>query len=188
MFNSRSDQPCQTDDHAVTPRRRAAVAAPCTNIASLAWPHHVHIADIDTFDYFQRRSSLTQVPCMCVAGARGAVRQPRAVLMDDTLSCRTSSSLRFEPVAVRARASTAPDHRFTYPNSPCGLLECRGSRAVRPHDRHAPLTSLSTRSPSTIDPKNGRKRRHHHPLAALRIFHRHLHARRSSRELAHMHV
>ena len=64
---------------------------------------------------------------MCVAGARGAVRPTRAVMMSDTLSRQTSSSLRFEPVAVRARASAALDHRFTYPHSPRGLLESCGS-------------------------------------------------------------
>ena len=64
---------------------------------------------------------------MCVTGSRGAVRPTRALMMSDTLSRRTSSSFRFESDAVRAHASTAPDHRFTYPHSPCGLLESCGS-------------------------------------------------------------
>ena len=91
------------------------------------WPRHVRTADIELRDYFQRRSSLTSVPRMCVTGSRGAVRPTRALMMSDTLSRRTSSSFRFESDAVRAHASTAPDHRFTYPHSPCGLLESCGS-------------------------------------------------------------
>ena len=94
------------------------------------WPRHVHIAGMEPSDYFQRRSSLTSVPRMCVTGARGAVRPTRALMMSDTISLRTSSRLRFQPVVVRTRASTAPAHRFTYPHSPRGLLESCGSPRI----------------------------------------------------------
>ena len=59
------------------------------------WPRHVHIAGMEPSDYFQRRSSLTSVPRMCVTGARGAVRPTRALMTSDTLACRTSSDLHF---------------------------------------------------------------------------------------------
>ena len=182
MINSRTTVNCQTDDHAVTPRRRAAVAAPCTNIASLAWPHHVHIADIDPFEYFQRRSLLTEVPRMCVAGSRGAVRQTRAVLMSDPLSCRTSSRLHFQPVARYAHAPQPPPtialHIHTHHVDCLGLMAVR---ALRAHARLAAFMSLSTWSPSNIDPKHDNKRRHHHIRAARRSLHRRQHARRRSR-------
>ena len=61
-------------------------------------------------------------------------------------------------------------------------------RALSAHNGQAPRTRLTTRSPSIIDPKNGRKRQHHHPLAARRISDRRQLARRSSRERVHMHT
>ena len=61
-------------------------------------------------------------------------------------------------------------------------------RAVRAHAGHAPFSSPSTRSPSTIDPKNDRKRRHHHLRAARRsLCRRHL-ARRSISKRVHVHA
>ena len=154
------------------------------------WPRHVRIADIEPRDYFQRRSSLTSVPHMCVTGARGALQPTRALMMSDTLSRRTSSSLRFEPIAVRARASTAPDNRCAHPHSPCGLLECCGS----PHSESTCWTRSFFASEHlepfyySIDPKTDRKRRHYHLVAARRsLCRRHL-ARRSSSERVHVHA
>ena len=61
-------------------------------------------------------------------------------------------------------------------------------RAVRAHAGLAPFSSPSTRSPSTIDPKNDRKRRHHHLRAARRsLCRRHL-ARRSISKRVHVHA
>ena len=62
-----------------------------------------------------------------VQALNGAVWPTRAPMMADTISTRTSSLRRRDPVAIRALASPMHHHRPTYPHSLCGLLESRCS-------------------------------------------------------------
>ena len=91
------------------------------------WPRHVRIGDIEPTSAFERRSSLTHAAHACSQDALGSAQPTRGPMISGKISTRTSLIRCRNPVAVRARASSTPAHRPTYPHSPRGLLASHAS-------------------------------------------------------------
>jgi hypothetical protein len=85
------------------------------------------MGDIEPTSAIERRSLLTRAALACSQDALGSAQPTRGAVTSGTISAGTSFRRRRIPVAVRARASTTPAHRPTYPHSPRGLLASRGS-------------------------------------------------------------
>ena len=85
------------------------------------------MGDIEPTSAIERRSLLTRAALACSQDALGSAQPTRGAVTSGTISAGTSFRRCRIPVAVRARASTTPAHRPTYPHSPRGLLASRGS-------------------------------------------------------------
>ena len=90
-------------------------------------PRHVRMGDIEPTSAFERRSSLTHAAHACSQDALGSAQPTRGPMISGKISTRTSLIRCRNPVAVRARASSTPALRPTYPHSPRGLFASRGS-------------------------------------------------------------
>jgi hypothetical protein len=85
------------------------------------------MVDIEPSSAFERRSSLTRAAHACSQDALGSAQPTCGAVISGTISAGTSFRRCRIPVAVRARASTTPAHRPTYPHSPRGLFASHGS-------------------------------------------------------------